>query len=218
MIKYRLDSPEICALCDADARLALVIRHYGELAYAPHLDPFEHTVENIVGQMLSSKAADTIASRLYALCGGVLTADAILRLDVPALRGIGLSKNKSEYILNIAALTKEQPGFLDSLRELPDEEVIQKLTALRGLGTWSAKMYLIFVLNRPDVLPFEDGAFLQTYKWLYATDDIRPTMIKQKCAPWSPFSSLAARYMYRALDYGMMHDVALNEKLAGVGS
>jgi DNA-3-methyladenine glycosylase II len=78
-------------------------------------------------------------------------------------------------------------------------------------------MYLIFVLNRLDVLPYEDGAFLQTYKWLYGTDDIRHSSIKEKCAPWTPYASLAARYLYRALDGGLMQDAELNAKLREFG-
>jgi DNA-3-methyladenine glycosylase II len=218
MITYTLDSPEIQALCAADTQLALLIRFYGELSYTPHPDPFVHTVENIIGQMLSSKAADAIATRLYNLCGGTLTADAVLNLHVPALRGIGLSANKAGYILNIAALTNDQPGFFNSLRALSDEDVIKKLTALRGLGTWSAKMYLIFVLDRPDVLPYEDGAFLQAYKWLYNDSNISvtPAAIIEKCAPWTPYSSIAARYLYRALDSGLTRDTALTDKISAV--
>lgn len=208
-ITYKTDSPEIQALCEADARLALVIRHYGDLSYTPHPDPFSHTVENIIGQMLSSKAADAIAARLYTLCGGKLTPTAILRLDKPLLRGIGLSGQKSEYIMLMAALLHDKPDFFDTLIDLPDVEVIKKLTALRGIGTWSAKMYLIFVLNRLDVLPYEDGAFLQAYKWLYATDDVKPHSIIKRCEPWKPYSSLAARYLYRALDSGLIRDANL---------
>lgn len=216
MIKYTLHSSEICALCEADERLALVIRQSGELSYSPYDDPFKHIVESIVGQMLSSKAADTIVARLYKLCGAALTADSILQFDVPVLREIGLSKNKAEYILNIATLTVEQPRFFDSLAELIDEEVVKKLTTLRGIGTWTAKMYLIFVLNRPDILPFEDGAFLQAYRWLYETDDLKPAAIIKRCASWSPYSSIAARYMYHALDHGLTRDTVLREKLAGM--
>ena len=64
-------------------------------------------------------------------------------------------------------------------------------------------MFLIFVLDRPDVLPFEDGAFLQTYRWLYKTDEVSPESIKKKCKKWRPYSSYTARYMYRALDTGL---------------
>lgn len=208
-ITYKTNSPEIQALCEADARLALVIRHYGDLSYTPHADPFSHIVENIIGQMLSSKAADAIVTRLYTLCGGKLTPTAILRLDMTSLRSVGLSKQKSEYIMLMAALLHDKPDFFNTLTDLPDIEVIKKLTALRGIGTWSAKMYLIFMLNRLDVLPYEDAAFLQGYRWLYATDDVKPPSIIKKCKPWKPYSSLAVRYLYRALDSGLTRDANL---------
>jgi DNA-3-methyladenine glycosylase II len=208
-ITYKTDSPEIQALCEADARLTLVIKHYGDLSYTPHSDPFAHTVENIIGQMLSNKAADAIATRLYKLCGGELKPVSILRLDIPSLRGIGLSGQKSEYIMLMAELLNDNPNFFDTLVHLPDIEVIKKLTALRGIGPWSAKMYLIFVLNRLDVLPYEDGAFLQAYKWLYETDNVKPPSIIERCRMWKPYSSLAARYLYRALDSGLTRDANL---------
>lgn len=204
MKTYNLDSPEIQYLCAADERLALVIRRYGDLTYTLHNNPFAHTVETIVGQMLSSKAADAITARLYSLCGGSLAPETVGRLDVSALRSIGLSGQKAEYVLRLATLLCEQPEFLIKLHNMRDEEVISRLTMLHGIGVWSAKMYLIFVLDRPDVLPFEDGAFLQAYKWLYQTSDLKPSAIKRQCAPWSPYSSLATRYMYHALDSGMI--------------
>lgn len=212
-ITYTTDSPEIKALCDSDARLALIIHRYGDLTYSLHTDTFTFFAETIIGQMLSSKAANAIASRLYELCGGNLNAYAVLKLEMPSLREIGLSGHKAEYILKMAALMAENPDYFDNLKSATDSEIIRRLTALRGIGSWSAKMYLIFVLNRLDVLPYEDGAFLQVYKWLYATEDIKPASIKQRCAPWTPFASLAARYLYRALDEGLMQDVMLNVKL-----
>lgn len=212
-ITYKTDSPEIQALCEADARLALVIKHYGDLSYTPHPDPFAHTVENIIGQMLSNKAADAIATRLYKLCGGELTPSSILRLDIPSLRNIGLSGQKAEYIMLMAEVLQDKPDFFDTLICLPDIEIIKKLTALRGIGPWSAKMYLIFVLNRLDVLPYEDGAFLQSYKWLYETDNIKSSSIIERCEIWKPYSSLAARYLYRVLDLGMTRDENLQMEL-----
>lgn len=109
----------------------------------------------------------------------------------------------------MATLLHDKPDFFNKLVHLPDVEVIKKLTALRGLGPWSAKMYLIFVLNRLDVLPYEDGAFLQAYKWLYATEDVKPPSIIKRCETWKPYSSLAARYLYRALDSGLTRNTNL---------
>ena len=200
---YKTNSPRIRALCEADARLALVINHFGDLSYTLYSDPFAHTVESIVSQMLSQKAADAIATRLYKLCDGELTPKSILRLDIPSLRGIGLSGRKSEYIFSLADHLRAEPDFFVSLEHLSDIEVIKTLTTLRGIGTWSAKMHLIFVLDRPDVLPYEDGAFLQAYKWLYETENLKPASIIERCEAWKPYSSLAARYLYNALDSGL---------------
>ncbi len=215
-ISYAVDTPEIQTLCDSDPRLSLVIKHYGELIYTLHSDPFAHLIENIVGQMLSNKSAAAITARLYARCGGALAPDVLSRLEIVDLKGIGLSKQKAEYISLAAEFLKDNPGFFDKLSNLPDEEIIAKLTKLRGVGMWSAKMYLIFVLDRQNVLPFEDGAFQQAYKWLYATEDIKPAAIKERCTPWNPYSSIASRYMYRALDHGLTKDAMLSEQLARI--
>ena len=86
--------------------------------------------------------------------------------------------------------------------QMSDEEIIKQLTKLPGIGRWTAKMYLIFSLDRPDVLPVEDVAFLQGYQWTYKTDDVSPAAVRKKCKKWSPYASIAARYMYQALDLG----------------
>ena len=94
----------------------------------------------------------------------------------------------------------------DDLINQTDEEIIHELTSFRGIGTWTAKMFLIFGLNRPDVLPYEDAAFLQSYKWMYKTSDCSKESIMKRCKKWKPYSSIAARYLYRALDYGLTKD------------
>lgn len=212
-ITYKANSPEIQALCEADARLAFVIKHYGDLSYTPHSDPFAHIVESIIGQMLSNKVAEAIATRLYKLCGGEMAPASILSLDIPSLRSIGLSGQKAEYIMQMAELLDVEPGFFDKLTHLSDIDVIKELTSLRGIGPWSAKMHLIFVLDRLDVLPFEDGAFLQTYRWLYETGNVKPSSIIERCDMWKPYSSIASRYLYRALDSGMTRDENLRTEL-----
>ena len=93
---------------------------------------------------------------------------------------------------------------LDSLKELSDADVMKSLTSIKGIGNWTAKMYLIFVLDRQDILPIEDVAFLQSYKWLYQTNDTSPESVKSRCLLWKPYSSVAARYLYRALDSGLV--------------
>ena len=203
-ITYRVESSEVQSLCDSDEQLSLVICRYGDLQYSLHTDEFSFFIETIIGQMLSNKAADAITARLYSLCGGEPSLPKIMELAQSAIRGIGLSDQKVSYIKGFASLLNSNPSYFEELPKLDEGEIIRQLISIRGIGTWSAKMYLIFVLNRLDVLPFEDGAFLRAYKLLYDTDDVKPLSITKRCEPWKPYSSLAARYLYRALDSGLI--------------
>lgn len=202
VITITAESGAIQHLCKKDKRLAKVISIVGEISYRPHDDPFVFLVHEIIEQMLSVKAGNAIYSRVQSLCGEI-TPETILQQDASALRATGMSNAKVEYVQILARAVIERTLRLDELASMDDEAVIKALTHLRGIGTWTAKMYLIFVLNRPDVLPFEDGAFIQSYRWLYKTDDISPSAIRARCKKWKPFSSFAARYLYEALDTGL---------------
>jgi DNA-3-methyladenine glycosylase II len=89
---------------------------------------------------------------------------------------------------------------------MTDTEIIKKLTSIRGIGNWSAKMYLIFVLNRQDILPLDDAAFLQSYCWMNNTKDRTKLSVEKNCIKWKPYSSIATRYLYRALDTGLTNN------------
>jgi DNA-3-methyladenine glycosylase II len=201
-IKYTIDSPEIKALSASDSRLTALINRYGDLEYELHTDGFTFLVETIVGQMLSNKVSDVITSRLHNVCGGYISIDAIRGLAQSELKSVGLSGQKTSYIKGLAEEVHENPRLLKELDGLSDDALVKRLTAIKGIGSWSAKMYLIFVLDRKDVLPFEDGAFLQAYKWLYSTEDVSRNSIEENCRRWSPWASVASRYLYRALDSG----------------
>lgn len=195
-------SPECLYLADADPLLGRAIRLVGNIHYEERPNREDFFFHTIIGQMMSARVADAIQERVENLCGGKMTADAILSLGVEKLRSAGVSWQKAEYMTLFAQKIKNDPGFLEFISKLHNEDVIRELTALRGVGNWTAKMYLLFVLNRNDILPYEDGAFLQAYRWLYQTSQTSPTAIKKQCAPWHPYESIAARFMYRILDYG----------------
>lgn len=203
-ITLDMNTPSIQYLCKKDKRLAKVISMVGPITYVPHHeDPYSFLVHEIIEQMLSVKAGQRIYGRLEDLCGGRISPEKIQKMTDEQIRSIGTSYPKVRYIRGVTdALLSHRLDF-DSLSSLPDAEVIRQLTKLRGVGKWTAKMYLIFVLNRQDVLPTEDGAFLQAYRWLYKTNDISEESIKAKCKKWKPYSSIASRYMYRALDNGL---------------
>lgn len=195
--------PVVQHLCKKDKRLAKLIDMVGEIEYRTQPDCFARLVRSIINQMLSNKVSHVIGDRVAALCGGSITAENLLKLDREQLRGAGLSYTKADNILDIAKAASDGSLDFSNFPNMTDEEVIKELTRLRGIGTWSAKMFLIFTLNRMDVLPFEDVAFLQTYAWLYKTKDLQPASIVKRCKKWKPYSSIAARYFYYALDMGL---------------
>jgi DNA-3-methyladenine glycosylase II len=151
--------------------------------------------------MLSKKAASTIQERLLERCVRAICADSIAALSIEDLRTIGVSANKAMSISSLYSSLQELNP--ESFPLLTDTEIIKRITSLRGLGAWSAKMYLIFVLDRQDILPFEDGAFLQAYRWLYSARSLKKQSIERRCRKWHPYASIGARYLYLALDTGL---------------
>jgi len=203
MVSIDLGSPELTFLCQKDKRLAKLIRMIGPLTYSLHDDDYSFLIREIIEQMMSVKAARAIYARLEALCCGSVTPESITKLTDEEIRSVGISWAKIGYIRNVTMMVQTGKLDFDSLKSMTDREIIKLLTSVRGIGTWTAKMYLMFVLGRPDVLPYEDGAFCQTYRWLYKTDDTSPASMMKKCKKWKPYTSTAARYFYRALDCGL---------------
>ena len=198
-----LDDPAIIHLTKKDKRLAKIISIIGPITYETNKDPFVHMVHEIIEQMLSIKAGNAIFNRLSALCDEQITPERIQDLSLEELKSCGMSNSKAEYIMQLSLSVINGSLNFNDLESLTDEDVIQALTQLRGIGNWTAKMYLIFVLDRQDVLPFEDGAFMQTYRWLYKTNITNKQAVINKCKKWKPYSSIAARYFYHALDIGL---------------
>lgn len=204
LVVLNMDSPSIQHLKKRCKRMAKIIDVIGPITYGLNeYDAYTHLVFNIIGQMLSNKVADILSDRLCSLCDGKITPRAVDSLTDEQIRGIGISNAKTRYIRDVT--NKVLSGELDFLKfpQMSDQEIINELTSIKGIGDWTAKMYLIFALDRQDILPYEDGAFLQAYKWAYKTDDLSPDSIKKKCKKWKPYSSVAARYLYRALDEGL---------------
>lgn len=204
VITLDINTPSVQYLCKKDKRLAKVISMVGTIIYSPHEDEntYSFLVHEIIEQMLSIKAGQKIYERLEDLCDGHVTPASISKLSDEEIRSTGTSNAKVTYIRSLTNAVINNDIDFPELKRLTDTEIIKKLTSIRGIGNWSAKMYLIFVLNRQDVLPFEDGAFLQSYRWMYKTEDCSAKAVSNKCKKWSPYSSIAARYLYRALDMG----------------
>ncbi|HET6177579.1 MAG TPA: DNA-3-methyladenine glycosylase [Candidatus Sulfotelmatobacter sp.] len=162
---------------------------------------FHSLAEAIVYQQLNGKAAVTIFKRFAALAGEPLMPDGILKLSDAELRSVGLSKQKSAYLKDLSAKTRE--GLLDFSRlpELSDDEVIKHLTQVKGIGVWTAHMFLIFSLRRPDVLPTGDYGVQMAVKKHYNKRKLpKPHVMERIAKPWSPYRSIACWYLWRSLD------------------
>lgn len=199
-----MNSPPVQYLCKKDKRIAKVISMVGPITYQVHDEnPYAFLVHEIIEQMLSVKASARIYERLVALCEGHVKPSIIMEFSEEDLKSTGTSINKVRCIRALTDSITCGSLDIDRLQLLTDEEVIKELTNIKGIGQWTAKMFLIFVLNRNDVLPYEDVAFLQSFKWLYKTTETSKATVEKKCHKWKPYSSVAARYMYRALDTGL---------------
>jgi DNA-3-methyladenine glycosylase II len=185
----------------ADPVLRAIISRVGpfRMQYGP--PEFSSLAESIVYQQLNGKAAETIFTRFAALAGDPLTPEGILKLTDAELRAAGLSKQKSAYLKDLA--TKTAAGLLDFKRlpELPDEEVIQHLTQVKGIGVWTAHMFLMFTLKRPDILPTGDYGVQAAIKKHYRKRQLpKPHVMEKIAKPWAPYRSVACWYLWRSLD------------------
>jgi len=167
----------------------------------PKGDAYGALLRAIVGQQLSVKAAATIFDRVLTLFDGRMpTARDLLDADDAALRGAGLSGRKVEYLKDLGARVESGELELDRLDELSDAEVVAELTAVRGLGVWTAHMFLIFHLERPDVLPVGDLGIRNAVRAAYGLEDPPSTDEMERIAePWKPYRTLASLYLWESL-------------------
>ncbi len=190
----------------ADPRLALAIDATGPfgLTIRPLQSPFEALLRAIVYQQLSGKAATTIYGRVETLLPKrrSLWPRAVLELEDEAMRGAGLSRNKLASIRDLAARTVD--GDIPSLRKLRsmrDEDIVERLVRVRGIGEWTVQMLLIFRLGRPDVFPLADLGIRKGFQRIYETPDLpTPAEMTPLAEAWRPYRSVASWYLWRVLD------------------
>jgi len=162
---------------------------------------FHSLAEAIVYQQLNGKAAVTIFNRFAALAGEPVTPEGILKLTPENMRTVGLSKQKSSYLFDMAE--RASRGELDFARlpDLTDEEVIKHLTQVKGVGVWTAHMFLMFTLKRPNVLPTGDFGVQMAIKKHYGKRKLpKPLQMEKIARPWEPYRSIACWYLWRSLD------------------
>jgi DNA-3-methyladenine glycosylase II len=165
-------------------------------------EPYGALLRAIVGQQLSTKAARTIYGRVTDLFGGKTPSpEELLDVDADSMRAAGLSRAKVAYTRSLAEHVLSGELELDRLDELSDEEISAELTAVKGLGQWTADMFMIFHLGRPDVLPVGDLGVRNAAQRVYGLEDVplAPQLIEIG-EPWRPYRSVASLYLWRSLD------------------
>ena len=182
-----------------DPKLEAVIREVGEYAIEPPGDRYESLVELIITQQLSGRAAGAITARLKAMYGGSLPSPAdVLAASDEDLRAAGLSRGKVSYIKGVSELVESGGLDLDALEKMHDDDVVAALTAVRGIGRWTAEMFLIFTLGRLDVLPVGDLGLRKGIKLVYSTRTLptgaEATRIAER---WRPYRTVATWYLWK---------------------
>ncbi|MCX7892269.1 MAG: DNA-3-methyladenine glycosylase 2 family protein [Burkholderiales bacterium] len=187
-------------LARRDSTLRRIIRAHPRVRLTSRGDAFQTLARSIVGQQISVKAADSVWRRLVAVAPA-MTPDAILRARRARLAAAGLSQRKVEYIRDLAAHIAKGTIHPQRWPTMDDEAVIGELTAVRGIGRWTAEMFLIFNLLRPDVLPVDDLGLRRAVSLHYRDGEpIGAAELRAFGAAWAPWRSVATWYLWRSLD------------------
>jgi DNA-3-methyladenine glycosylase II len=190
-------------LKSSDKILSALIKKHGPCTIRPDLNnPFHALVSSIISQQLSSHAARAIKGRFLDLLGtSNFTPDDILNIPLERFRHAGLSRAKIGYICAIALEVRNGELDFASMAKHEDEDVITKLNSLSGVGRWTAEMFLIFGLGRPDVLSVYDAGLRKAFKITYNLQQLpSPTQMISIGEPWRPFRSVASWYLWRVVD------------------
>jgi len=189
-------------LARRDPILRDLMRRHGPcgLADSQHTDPFQALVHAIISQQLSTKAAATIAGRVDALLDGLPIPARVAAVSDAQLRSAGLSGQKVSYLRDLCARIADGSLPLDALDRMPDEEVIAALTRVKGIGRWTAEMFLMFRLHRPDVLPVGDLGIVKAVQRAYRLRTVpSPTRLLRLGESWRPYRSVACWYLWASL-------------------
>ncbi len=187
----------------ADPVFGSLIARVGPCLIRPKVrkDRFPTLVRAIIGQQISSKAAASIDAKLRDLTGQAHAPDSLIELGEPGLRSVGLSGVKARYVLNLAEAVRTKVVPLDVIHQWDDDAIIACLTTIKGVGVWTAEMFLIFALGRPDVFPVGDLGVRAALRDRYELPDLpKPEAARALGDAWRPFRSVASWYLWRSLE------------------
>ena len=184
-----------------DPRMAVAIQRIGPYRLPVRRGRYAALIRAITGQQVSTAAARSVYERLRREAGGHVSADRVAGLSAVRLRGCGLSRQKVSYVVDLTERVRCGALRLDRMVGLDDEAVIEELVAVRGIGRWTAEMFLIFVLGRPDVLPVDDLGIQKGFERVYSLRKRPgPDRMRALAKPWRPYRTVASWYLWRSTD------------------
>ena len=187
-------------LVRGDPVMAKIIRSYPRVSLQRRGEPFFTLARSIVGQQISVKAAQTVWDR-FAQLPKRMTPGNVLKLKVDDMRAAGLSARKVEYLVDLALHFDNGALHVKSWDAMSDDEIVAELVAIRGIGRWTAEMFLIFYLMRPNVLPLDDIGLISGISQNYFSgESVSRSDAREVAAAWAPYCSVATWYIWRSLD------------------
>ncbi len=200
IIEYNLKNEKVKYLIETDEKLGKLIKFIKQTNLIIEEDGFKCIVKYIIGQQISDKARETIWQRI---CREIspLTPQKVLRISTTNFRNYGLSERKIIYIKSLAQAIVNKEIDFDTFSLLSNEEIIKKLTSIKGIGTWTAEMYLIFSLGRENVLSKSDGTIKRTIQWMYSLENL-PTEIEldNYFKNWKNYATIVSTFLWKSIE------------------
>lgn len=186
---------ELSYLIKRDAKLGEIIKKVGVIRRATYEDPFDSLVGYIATQQISNKAAATVRSRIYQKFG-VVTVDKLRSVSDEEIQSVGISMRKVQYIRNLIEAILLNKLEIEKIDTFPDEEIVSQLTSIKGIGDWTAEMFLIFTLKRMDVLSYKDLAIRRAITSLYGLNELDKKIFRKYQERYSPYGTVASLYLW----------------------
>jgi len=202
-LHYNLDNEKVQYLLQTDKALNKLIRYIGSSELEIEEDGFKCLVKYIVGQQISDKARETIWQRICTIYGNI-TPEILLMIKDNDLQQVGLSERKVTYIKILARAIINKDIDFKEFSKLTNEEIIKRLTTLKGIGQWTAEMYLIFSLGREDVFSKGDGTIRRTIQWMYNLEALPSSSELSQCfSIWTKYATIVSSYLWKSIQLGL---------------
>ncbi|WP_303967269.1 DNA-3-methyladenine glycosylase [Sporosarcina ureae] len=212
------EDPAVQSISAKDPRLKQLISLIGDIEIPLRTDYVSSIVRSIIGQQISVNAASAIYARLLDLLGGHITVDGLIMTSKEQLREVGLTMRKSDYVKDLADKIANGDLDLHHIASYDDDEILKQLIHVKGIGKWTAEMFLILSLGRPDILAVDDVGIQRSAQWLYGVEKAeRRQLLIEKSPLWAPERSIASHYLWEAIHLDFVQEFQSLEEVLETG-